>query len=67
MDDDLDGEIIWLNPVPPPSRRLIVKRGGHSITRQIPKPGIGDVVNFVNLLYLYHLQLQVLIFLETAG
>ncbi len=38
MDDDLDGEIIWLNPVPPPSRRLIVKRGGHSITRQIPKP-----------------------------
>ena len=38
MDDDLDGEIIWLNPVPPPSRRLIVKRGGRSITRQIPKP-----------------------------
>ncbi|MCX5808193.1 MAG: hypothetical protein NTX36_02265 [Proteobacteria bacterium] len=26
------------NPVAPPSRRLIVKRNGHSITRQIPKP-----------------------------
>jgi ERCC4-type nuclease len=26
------------NPVAPPSGRLIVKRGGHSITRQIPKP-----------------------------
>ncbi|OQC55406.1 MAG: hypothetical protein BWX55_00112 [Deltaproteobacteria bacterium ADurb.Bin022] len=26
------------NPVAPPSRRLIVKRGGHSITREIPKP-----------------------------
>ncbi len=25
-------------PVPPPSGRLLVKRGGHSITRQIPKP-----------------------------
>lgn len=25
-------------PAPPPSGRLIVKRGGHSITRQIPKP-----------------------------
>lgn len=25
-------------PVPPPSGRLIVKRTGHSITRQIPKP-----------------------------
>jgi len=25
-------------PVPPPSGRLIVKRNGHSITRQIPKP-----------------------------
>jgi ERCC4-type nuclease len=24
--------------VPPPPRRLIVKRNGHSITRQIPKP-----------------------------
>jgi ERCC4-type nuclease len=27
-------------PVPPPSGRLIVKRKGHSITRQIPKPVI---------------------------
>jgi len=26
------------NPVPPPPGRLIVKRNGHSITRQIPKP-----------------------------
>ena len=26
------------NPVAPPSGRLIVKRDGHSITRQIPKP-----------------------------
>ncbi len=25
-------------PAPPPKCRLIVKRGGHSITRQIPKP-----------------------------
>ncbi len=25
-------------PVPPPSGRLLVKRKGHSITRQIPKP-----------------------------
>ena len=28
------------SPVPPTSSRLIVKRGGHSITRQIPKPTI---------------------------
>jgi ERCC4-type nuclease len=26
------------DPVPPPSGRLLVKRNGHSITRQIPKP-----------------------------
>ena len=26
------------HPAPPPTVRLIVKRGGHSITRQIPKP-----------------------------
>ena len=26
------------HPAPPPTGRLIVKRGGHSITRQIPKP-----------------------------
>ena len=25
-------------PIPPPQGRLLVKRGGHSITRQIPKP-----------------------------
>ena len=40
-DDDWDfpGEIISQpDPVAPPSGRLIVKRGGHSITRQIPKP-----------------------------
>lgn len=24
--------------LPPPSGRLLVKRGGHSITRQVPKP-----------------------------
>ena len=26
------------SPVSPPTGRLLVKRGGHSITRQIPKP-----------------------------
>jgi hypothetical protein len=26
------------HPAPPPTGRLIVKRDGHSITRQIPKP-----------------------------
>jgi len=26
------------HPAPPPTGRLIVKRGGHSITRKIPKP-----------------------------
>lgn len=28
----------YLDPVAPPSGRLIVKRSGHSITRRIPKP-----------------------------
>ena len=28
------------HPVAPPNGRLIVKRGGHSITRQIPKPTV---------------------------
>lgn len=34
-DDPLKAEP---HPVSPPTRRLIVKRDGHSITRQIPKP-----------------------------
>jgi len=38
IEDDAEDRVPWHNPVPPPSRRLIVKRGGHSITRQIPKP-----------------------------
>lgn len=33
-DEDQNGA----NFVPPPSSRLIVKRNGHSITRQVPKP-----------------------------
>jgi len=40
-DDDWDcpDELIsHPDPVAPPSGRLIVKRGGHSITRHIPKP-----------------------------
>ena len=40
-DDDWgspDEPISHPDPVAPPSGRLIVKRGGHSITRQIPKP-----------------------------
>lgn len=40
-DDDIDffnGPTTQPNPVAPPSGRLIVKRGGHSITRHIPKP-----------------------------
>lgn len=40
-DDDIDcidEPIFHPNPAAPPSGRLIVKRGGHSITRQIPKP-----------------------------
>jgi ERCC4-type nuclease len=32
------GESELSGPVAPPSGRLIVKRGGHSITRSIPKP-----------------------------
>jgi hypothetical protein len=39
-DDDRDcpdESISHPNPVAPPSGRLLVKRGGHSITRQIPK------------------------------
>ncbi len=39
-DDEYDSEfsVEEHHPVAPPSGRLIVKRGGHSITRQIPKP-----------------------------
>lgn len=41
-DEDFDDESVELErqyqPTPPPSGRLIVKRNGHSITRQIPKP-----------------------------
>jgi ERCC4-type nuclease len=37
-DDELDESRQRPNPVAPPSGRLIVKRDGHSITRQIPKP-----------------------------
>lgn len=37
-EDELDESKQRPNPVAPPSGRLIVKRGGHSITRQIPKP-----------------------------
>jgi ERCC4-type nuclease len=37
-EDELDESIQRPNPVAPPSGRLIVKRNGHSITRQIPKP-----------------------------
>jgi ERCC4-type nuclease len=36
-DDDMESAP-WPDPVAPPSGRLIVKRDGHSITRQIPKP-----------------------------
>ena len=38
IEDDVEDRVLEPNPAPPPSRRLIVKRGGHSITRQIPKP-----------------------------
>ncbi|MDD5006957.1 MAG: hypothetical protein PHU49_01435 [Syntrophorhabdaceae bacterium] len=38
IDDDTRNRVPEFKPVPPPSRRLIVKRGGRSITRQIPKP-----------------------------
>lgn len=40
-EDDLynpDVSIREYHPAAPPSGRLLVKRGGHSITRQIPKP-----------------------------
>jgi len=37
-EDELDESIQRQNPLAPPSGRLIVKRNGHSITRQIPKP-----------------------------
>jgi ERCC4-type nuclease len=38
-DGDCPDELIsHPDPVAPPSGRLIVKRGGHNITRQIPKP-----------------------------
>ncbi len=38
MEDDDIESASYPNPVAPPSGRLIVKRNGHSITRQIPKP-----------------------------
>ncbi len=40
-DDDMQtpgGLLRESQPAPPPSGRLIVKRNGHSITRQVPKP-----------------------------
>jgi len=37
-DDDGNKSEFFINPAPPPSGRLIVKRNGHSITRQIPRP-----------------------------
>lgn len=39
-EDQLDESIQKPCPVLPPSGRLIVKRNGHSITREIPKPVI---------------------------
>ena len=36
-EEDTD-DSLYLNPVAPPSRRLVVKRNGRSITRTIPKP-----------------------------
>lgn len=39
-EDELDEPIQSPNPVAPASGRLIVKRDGHSITRQIPKPTV---------------------------
>ncbi len=40
MDEDSieSASRLEFHPVPPPSGRLLVKRAGHSITRQIPKP-----------------------------
>ncbi|MCX5805644.1 MAG: hypothetical protein NT010_06180 [Proteobacteria bacterium] len=37
-EDEVEESIQHPNYAAPPSRRLIVKRNGHSITRQIPKP-----------------------------
>ena len=37
-DDTVDNQSLTSGPVAAPSGRLTVKRGGHSITRQIPKP-----------------------------
>jgi ERCC4-type nuclease len=37
-EDELEEPIQRPNPAAPPSGRLLVKRDGHSITRQIPKP-----------------------------
>ncbi len=37
-EDDIEEQTYRRNPVAPPPGRLIVKRKGHSITRQIPKP-----------------------------
>lgn len=37
-EDEIEESMERPNPAPPPSGRLIVKRNGHSITRQIPKP-----------------------------
>lgn len=36
--DVTDGSEMPPSPVRPPTGRLLVRRGGHSITRQIPKP-----------------------------
>lgn len=37
-EDERDEPIQSANPVAPPLGRIVVKRDGHSITRQIPKP-----------------------------
>lgn len=39
-EDELDEPIQCRYPASPPSGRLLVKRDGHSITRQIPKPTV---------------------------
>lgn len=39
-DDEIEEPVSYPCFVPPPSRRLIVKRDGHSITRKIPKPTV---------------------------
>lgn len=38
IEDEIENSIKYPNPVAPTSSRLIVKRKGHTITRQIPKP-----------------------------